>query len=375
MEKSLSDLIGDLDKVSLYIHIPFCKKKCYYCDFVSYTEGSVENYIEALIKEISLYESFLKKGIKTLYIGGGTPSYINEHYIEKILFHIDRYLFLEEFTIEINPDSFDRQKALFYKSLGVNRISLGIQSFDDEVLKKAGRSHDSYQAYKAYKIASEIFDNVSVDFIVGLPGENWRSVEKIVEFVRLEYPVHLSLYLLEIHEGTFISKIIKRISEESFERYDALLDFFKKEGYERYEISNFALNEKYGKHNLVYWANGDYIGLGLAAGGHLKKFRYNNVSDFKSYFSKLRLGEYPYGYNSENNNIREVLETIFMMLRTKWGIDRKLVHLDLNMEAILNTLKRKFSFFDGVRLSEKGMDFSSMFLSELLMLWEEFYEI
>ncbi|OOC36770.1 coproporphyrinogen III oxidase [Thermosipho melanesiensis] len=367
--------MGNLNKISLYIHIPFCKKKCYYCDFVSYTEGSVENYIEALITELKLYEKYLEKGIKTLYIGGGTPSYINEHYIEKLVMFLNKYLQLEEFTIEVNPDSFDSEKAYFYKSLGTNRISLGIQSLDDTVLKRAGRTHNSYQAYKAYEIAKGIFNNINVDFIIGLPGESWKSIEKIVDFIRLEHPKHISVYLLEIHEGTFLSKIMKKIPDESFERHDALLDFLKTEGYERYEISNFALNENYSKHNLVYWANREYIGVGLSAGGHFDNFRYNNVSDFKSYFLKLKNGKFPYGYQSKNTKEKEILETIFMMLRTKWGIDKKLVHINFEIENILNTLKRKFTFFDGTRLSEKGMDFSSMFFSELLMLWEEFYEI
>lgn len=374
MANSLSELIGDFGKISLYIHIPFCKKRCYYCDFVSFTEGSVENYINALLSEIDLYKDQLKRGVRTLYIGGGTPSFINEHYIKKILEKLDKYLNLEEFTIEVNPDSFDEYKAKFYKDLGVNRLSIGIQSFDEVVLKKSGRTHNAKDALRAYEIASKYFENVNVDFIIGLPGETWRSIESVVDFIRVYTPKHISLYLLEIHEGTLISQLYKKLSDDVYERYDAVLKFLKSQGYERYEISNFALEGRYSKHNLIYWANLDYIGLGISAGGHIKNLRYNNVSTFEKYYTKLKNKEYPIEYKSINKVERETLESIFMMLRTKWGIDRKLI-VDLpKLSTILKILSSKYSFFDGTKLNEKGMDFSNLFLGELLKLWEDFYE-
>jgi len=374
MANSLSELIGDFNKISLYIHIPFCKKRCYYCDFVSFTEGSVENYINALLSEIDLYKDQLKRGVRTLYIGGGTPSFINEHYIKKILEKLDKYLNLEEFTIEVNPDSFDEYKAKFYKNLGVNRLSIGIQSFDEVVLKKSGRTHNAKDALRAYEIASKYFENVNVDFIIGLPGETWRSIESVVDFMRVYTPKHISLYLLEIHEGTLISQLYKKLSDDAYERYDAVLKFLKSQGYERYEISNFALEGRYSKHNLIYWANLDYIGLGISAGGHIKNLRYNNVSTFEKYYTKLKNKEYPIEYKSINKVERETLESIFMMLRTKWGIDRKLI-VDLpRFDTILKILSSKYSFFDGTKLNEKGMDFSNLFLGELLKLWEDFYE-
>lgn len=374
MANSLSELIGDFNKISLYIHIPFCKKRCYYCDFVSFTEGSVENYINALLSEIDLYKDQLKRGVRTLYIGGGTPSFINEHYIKKILEKLDKYLNLEEFTIEVNPDSFDEYKAKFYKNLGVNRLSIGIQSFDEVVLKKSGRTHNAKDALRAYEIASKYFENVNVDFIIGLPGETWRSIESVVDFIRVYTPKHISLYLLEIHEGTLISQLYKKLSDDVYERYDAVLKFLKSHGYERYEISNFALEGRYSKHNLIYWANLDYIGLGISAGGHIKNLRYNNVSTFEKYYTKLKNKEYPIEYKSINKVERETLESIFMMLRTRWGIDRKLI-VDLpKLSTILKILSSKYSFFDGTKLNEKGMDFSNLFLGELLKLWEDFYE-
>ncbi|MDK2886319.1 MAG: oxygen-independent coproporphyrinogen oxidase [Thermosipho sp. (in: thermotogales)] len=374
MANSLSELIGDFNKISLYIHIPFCKKRCYYCDFVSFTEGSVENYINALLSEIDLYKDQLKRGVRTLYIGGGTPSFINEHYIKKILEKLDKYLNLEEFTIEVNPDSFDEYKAKFYKNLGVNRLSIGIQSFDEVVLKKSGRTHNAKDALRAYEIASKYFENVNVDFIIGLPGETWRSIESVVDFIRVYTPKHISLYLLEIHEGTLISQFYKKLSDDVYERYDAVLKFLKSHGYERYEISNFALEGRYSKHNLIYWANLDYIGLGISAGGHIKNLRYNNVSTFEKYYTKLKNKEYPIEYKSINKVERETLESIFMMLRTRWGIDRKLI-VDLpRFDTILKILSSKYSFFDGTKLNEKGMDFSNLFLGELLKLWEDFYE-
>jgi len=374
MANSLSELIGDFNKISLYIHIPFCKKRCYYCDFVSFTEGSIENYISALLSEVELYREKLKRGVKTLYIGGGTPSFINEYYIKKIVEKLSEYLKLEEFTIEVNPDSFDEYKAKFYKDLGINRLSIGIQTFDDIVLKKSGRTHDAKEALRAYEIATKYFENVNVDFIIGLPGETWRSIEGIVDFIRVYTPKHISLYLLEIHEGTLISQFYKKHPDEVYERYDAVLTFLKSSGYERYEISNFALEGKYSKHNLVYWANLDYVGLGISAGGHLGSMRYNNVSTFEQYYTKLKKKEYPIEYKVINKIERETLESIFMMLRTKWGIDKKLIANLPKLDTVLDILSSKYEFFDGTKLNETGMDFSNLFLGELLKIWEDFYE-
>lgn len=374
MANSLSELIGDFNKISIYIHIPFCKSRCYYCDFVSFTEGSIENYIDALLSEVDLYKEYLKKGVRTLYIGGGTPSFINEHYLKKIVEKLSEYLYLEEFTIEVNPDSFDEYKAKFYKDLGVDRLSIGIQSFDDVVLKKAGRTHDAKEALKAYEIGKKYFDNVNVDFIIGLPGETWRSIEGIVDFIRVFNPKHISLYLLEIHEGTLISQFYEKHPDEVYERYDAVLKFLKSSGYERYEISNFALEEKYSKHNLVYWANLDYVGLGISSGGHLGNMRYNNVSTFEKYYTKLKRREFPIEYKAINRIERETLESLFMMLRTKWGIDKKLIANLPNLDKVLNILASKYKFFDGTKLNENGMDFSNLFLGELLKIWEDFYE-
>lgn len=374
MANSLSELIGDFNKISLYIHIPFCKKRCYYCDFVSFTEGSIENYISALLSEVNLYREKLKRGVKTLYIGGGTPSFINEYYIKKIVEKLSEYLKLEEFTIEVNPDSFDEYKAKFYKDLGINRLSIGIQTFDDIVLKKSGRTHDAKEALRAYEIATKYFENVNVDFIIGLPGETWRSIEGIVDFIRVYTPKHISLYLLEIHEGTLISQFYKKHPDEVYERYDAVLTFLKSSGYERYEISNFALEGKYSKHNLVYWANLDYVGLGISAGGHLDSMRYNNVSTFEQYYTKLKKKEYPIEYKVINKIERETLESIFMMLRTKWGIDKKLIANLPKLDTVLDILSSKYEFFDGTKLNETGMDFSNLFLGELLKIWEDFYE-
>jgi oxygen-independent coproporphyrinogen-3 oxidase len=154
-----------------------------------------------------------------------------------------------------------------------------------------------------------------------------------------------------------------------------LLDFLKSEGYERYEISNFALDKNYSKHNLVYWANLDYIGLGLSSGGHIGNLRYNNVSDFETYYSMLKHDKFPRSYENENTLEREVLESIFMMLRTKWGIDRKLLPILPGFEKVIELLKKKYDFFDGQKLNEMGMDFSSIFFTNLLEIWEDFYEI
>ncbi|MGC8820052.1 MAG: radical SAM family heme chaperone HemW [Fervidobacterium sp.] len=363
------------EKLGVYIHIPFCRKKCIYCDFTSYLENNFEEYAEYLLKEIDLYNGYLNNGFDTLYIGGGTPSIFPEKLLTKIFEKLNVYSpHLEEITIEVNPESFSKELAAFYKSLGINRLSMGLQSADDIVLKKSGRLYDFDLFIRKFDIARRYFDNVNIDFIVGLPGESWKTIQENVQFISDFLPDHISIYMLETHDGKD-NNLLKKPDEQTFQRYDEFLRAIKGFGYERYEISNFTINGKYCKHNLKYWRNDDYIGLGISAGGHIGFLRYNNCETFSDYFIKISEGKFPRYYESINTPEREALESLFMNLRTKWGVDREIIKKKTNVDItdVLEALKNRFNFFDGVKLSDQGMDFSNLFFVTLLNIWEEYF--
>lgn len=361
--------------LGVYIHIPFCKSRCIYCDFVSFVDKNYEEYTEYLLKEIDMYSEYLSAGVSTIYIGGGTPSIFPLDGVGRILERLSKYANLDEATIEVNPDSLSEELAKGYKDLGINRLSMGLQSADDIVLKKSGRLYDFETFLRKFDLARRYFDNINVDFIVGLPGESWKSIQENVRFINDFQPDHISIYMLEVH-GENGNQILKRPDEQTFQRYEMFLDAVKNLGYERYEISNFAMNGKYCLHNLKYWFNTDYIGLGIAAGGHIGFIRYNNYESLNDYFIAISEGKLPRVYEVVNTPEREALETLFMSLRTKWGVNieylKEKTHVDVS--EILDILKRRFDFFDGVKLSEKGMDFSNLFFVTMLNIWEEYFK-
>lgn len=360
--------------IGVYVHVPFCKSRCIYCDFVSYLDSNYEEYTEYILKEIDMYKEHLSRGVSTLYIGGGTPSIFPVEFLWKIVNKLSEFGTFDEFSIEVNPDSFNEDLASEYKELGVNRLSMGLQSTDDVVLKKSGRLYEYESFLKKYSIARRYFDNVNVDFIVGLPGESWKTIQENVRFVSDFAPDHVSVYLLEVHEENGNS-FLKKPDDHTFQRYEEFLNALKSYGYERYEISNFALNGKYCIHNLKYWFNLDYVGLGVAAGGHIGFLRYNNKESLNDYFIALSDGKLPRNYEVFNTSEREALETLFMALRTKWGIDSESIKekTEVDVSNVLNVLKQRFDFFDGTKLSERGMDFSNLFFVTMLNVWEEYF--
>lgn len=362
--------------LGLYIHLPFCRSKCVYCDFVSFarrSDSEVEEYVEYLLKEIELYREVLSTGVSTLYIGGGTPSLLPLKFLDRIFKALERYLGnVSEMTIEVNPDSFSSEMASHYRELGINRLSMGLQSADDTVLKKSGRLYDFETFLRKYDLAKRFFDNVNVDFIIGLPGESWYTIEANIVFISDFKPDHVSVYMLETHEEAPHHQVLKKPDDQTFMRYEELIKFLKSAGYERYEISNFALEGKYCKHNLKYWFNEDYVGIGVSAGGHIGWLRYNNYEELNDYFIALSEGRFPRSYESENTPHREALETLFMALRTKWGIspEKVLERTGVDVSEVYKRLQAKFDFFDGEKLSETGMDFSNLFFVNLLETWE-----
>ena len=268
-------------EISLYIHIPFCIEKCAYCDFVSYKvtdaekSNAVENYISALKTEIQLYSDLLKDSkIKTIFIGGGTPSSIKGSYILEIVNQIKAFNTLkdlEEFTIEINPGTLNEEKINAYLSAGINRISMGVQSAQDTLLKSIGRIHTFNEFLTTYKgLRERGFDNINLDLMFGLPNQSIDDIKYTLKVISELQPDHISAYALKLEEGTPMYNAYERgeinLPDEDTERamYHLIESVLKDNGYDQYEISNFAKPNRESKHNLVYWENKAYPGLGIA---------------------------------------------------------------------------------------------------------------
>jgi len=279
--------------ISLYVHIPFCEKKCAYCAFNSFCANDLEleQYLEALCEEIAKRKS--ERPVKTIYIGGGTPSILSESQIEKVVTTIfDNFNIYEdaEFTIEANPNSITEEKLLCWKKLRINRLSIGVQSLSDKSLKKIGRLHDRKIALEKIKLARKYFDNVSADLIVGLEGESGKDLCRYAKEL-LELKVkHVSCYLLEVYEDTLLGKMVKNKSykplddDQMIAAFNKLSNYLVDQGMWRYEISNFAFEGYDSRHNFSYWRRDEYLGFGASAHSFEGSRRYKNadtISDYK----------------------------------------------------------------------------------------------
>lgn len=319
--------------VSLYLHIPFCKKKCKYCDFVSINarDEFVARYVSALEKEIEMQgKTYENTVVKTVFFGGGTPSLLPAEYFSRIMRAIKNNFRTDfsEVTVECNPESLTKEKLEVYKTEGVNRISIGVQSFDDNILRSLGRIHDKNTAIDAIKNAKMYFENVSADLIIGVPDEKIPSVLYSVDLLNDSGVTHVSAYGLKIEPGTVLYELQNmgafELNEDyTADVYDAVLRRLEQHGYEIYEISNFAKDGYESKHNLAYWLRTPYLGLGAAAYSFVNGARFSNAADISEYVNSIEQGIIP-----ERN--REVLtvddekeETIMLSLRTKYGIDIK----------------------------------------------------
>jgi len=285
-----------MKSLGLYIHIPFCKKKCAYCDFISFSgkEKLIEEYINSLKKEINNYkinkQNYL---IETIYFGGGTPSYIESKYIIDILQELKQKFNISksaEITIEINPGTVDEQKLKDYYNSGINRISFGLQSTKSELLKLVGRIHSYSSFLDAYNLARKIgFKNINVDLMIGLPVQTLEDVKKDLERVTELKPEHISVYSLIVEEGTVIEQRINNkelyLPQEELERkmYWKVKNTLEEKGYKHYEISNFAKPRFESKHNLSCWNQEEYIGFGLAAHSYIDNKRYSNAENLEEY--------------------------------------------------------------------------------------------
>lgn len=295
--------------LSLYIHIPFCKEKCKYCDFLSFGGCGYslqKEYIEALLNEINVYKSISDSYIvQTIFLGGGTPSYINSEWIMEIMNRVRQFFLVAEdaeITIEGNPDSLTREHLADYRACGINRLSIGLQSANLESLKKLGRVHNFDQFVAAFNSARQAgFSNINVDLMSGLPGESMeeyvRSLARVVDMG----PEHISAYSLIVEEGTPLSEdeaLLDTLPSEEIDRqmYARTKTLLKSSGYTRYEISNYAKTGFSCRHNKVYWTGGEYLGLGLGAssymkvmlsGGDCKVIRFHGVESIEEYIGRF----------------------------------------------------------------------------------------
>ncbi len=280
-------------EISIYVHIPFCKQKCFYCAFNSFCadEQTRKHYLGLLCKEICQRKR-ADCVVKTIYIGGGTPSILTPHEIQRVVKAIyDNFDVYEdaEFTIEANPESLTEEILQTWKGLRVNRVSVGVQSLNDKTLKEIGRLHDKKMALQAVKKARKYFDNVSCDLIVGLQHESGKDLCLHAKSL-IELGIkHISCYLLEVYDNTKLGKLVadKKYMPENDENtilaFNKLSNYLVDCGFERYEISNFALENYQSKHNLNYWARGEYLGFGIAAHSFFDGVRTENAATIEGY--------------------------------------------------------------------------------------------
>ena len=290
------------DRLGLYVHIPYCVKKCNYCDFCSLPQGGAgvpDDYVEALCAEIASYKRDDRLCLDTVYFGGGTPSLLSPLQMEKIVLEICNAFYISdsaEITLEANPGTVTEEKAVAYKRLGFNRVSLGLQSIHEKEMKKLGRIHNYQDFLSSFNLLRKAgFDNINVDLMYGIPYQSKDSFKETLDAVIGLSPEHISAYGLILEAGTPLFSEIDVLplptQDEECDMYDACRDLLKKSGYEHYEISNYAKPGKRSRHNMLYWNLTDYIGVGAAAHSYFEGERYSNTDNVSEYISLVKAGD------------------------------------------------------------------------------------
>ena len=380
-----------IKELGIYVHIPFCKQKCYYCDFISYanSDKKVEEYIEALKKEIKEESKNINKEeyiINTIYIGGGTPSFINEKYISEIVYEIKENYNVKkeaEITIEVNPGTVNEEKLKEYKTAGITRLSIGLQSTKNELLKEIGRIHTYEEFLNCYNLSRKVkFENINVDLMLGLPNQTLEDIEETLrEIINLE-PQHISFYSLIVEENTPIEKLIEQgkitLPNEELERkmYWNAKKILEENNYIHYEISNFAKKGYESKHNLNCWNQKEYLGFGVASHSYLKNKRYCNTNCIEEYCKNV---------NDKNRNKNRTIceiqneeekkkEYMLLGLRKIEGIniqefknkfiENPIYKFHKELEKLVNENLIEIDL-NRIKLTNKGLDFANL-------VWEEF---
>ncbi|NBA62385.1 radical SAM family heme chaperone HemW [Enterococcus mundtii] len=323
-------------KVSAYIHIPFCEHICYYCDFNKvFLEGQpVDEYVEMLLKEMAIMmECRPVNELETLYVGGGTPTSLSAKQLDRLLSGAREILpFNEgkEFTVEANPGDLTREKLQIMKNYGVNRLSMGVQTFDNRLLKKIGRKHTAEDVYETMRfLEAENFSNVSIDLIYALPGQTLEGyLDTLERALALDLP-HYSLYSLILENKTMFMNWVRQgrlqlpDQETETRMFEETIAAMEKHQRRQYEISNFGLAGHESQHNLMYWNNDHYFGFGAGASGYLDHTRYRNKGPIQHYLRPLREGELPVLEREELSRKNQIEEEMFLGLRKKVGIEKQ----------------------------------------------------
>jgi len=336
METNHYDLFVQRD-MGIYVHIPFCKQKCIYCDFPAYhnLEEYYDTYIYALLQEITMFGDTYPKArtklVDTVYFGGGTPTELSLSQIEQIINTIQRTYNLSNdcrFTIESNPGEIDISYLKGLQILGFSRISFGVQTFNDKSLLSLHRSHNSKAAIDAVQWAAEVgFTDINIDLIYGLPKQTIEEIKENITLVS-QLPInHISTYGLQVERGTRLYHLVEKelisLPDESLEdrMYETMMQGIQELGFERYEISNFAKNGAYSTHNLKYWQYSDYLGFGAGAHSFFEGIRRANNRNVMPYARKIDCFEFPIVDEEIIDQQRAIEDYCFLALRTKWGIN------------------------------------------------------
>ena len=384
--------------IGIYVHIPFCKHKCYYCDFISYAnkESLVERYINVLIREITDvatgnrldYENGIDElfNVNTIYVGGGTPSFIESKYIVNIISTIKEYFKINEnaeITLEVNPGTVNENKLKDYFNAGVNRLSIGLQATNDSLLKEIGRIHTYEEFLNTYKLARKIgFKNINADLMIGLPKQTIEDVEKAVnDLIKLGLE-HISVYSLILEEGTVLEEQIRSgklklpEDEEEREMYWKVKSILEANGYIHYEISNFAKKGYESQHNLDCWRQKEYVGFGVAAHSYTNDVRYSNIENLEEYIENYENGKIAdnFVFHEKQTHNMKVKEYMMLGLRKLKGVciqEFKEKFAANPIYVFKNELEKlvgeELIEIDGdyIKLTYKGLDLANL-------VWEEF---
>lgn len=372
------------NKISLYIHIPFCKQKCLYCDFPSYCgkEDLMVRYVKAISKEL---ERLQYTQIKTIFIGGGTPTYLSLEALNVLSDSLSKLNLSSdiEFTIEGNPGTFTKDKLIIFKRMGVNRLSIGLQAAQDSLLRKIGRIHSFQEFLDSFNLARNVgFNNINIDLMFGLPNqtlENW--IETLEEVLKLN-PEHISCYSLIVEEGTPFYGMYNdgkiELPNEDIERkmYYETLKILNERGYLQYEISNYSKIGKECKHNLVYWNLEEYIGVGSGAHSYIGGKRFSNPVIIEEYIESVENNKFTKINAHKNSFEDEVEEFLFMGLRKIEGISLKKFEEKFKKNIYLiygdiidkNRKRDLLEIVEGsLRLTKKGIELSNEVMSDFIL--------
>lgn len=366
----------------IYIHIPFCKQACHYCDFHFSTNMQTSKpLINALKKEIEIRADYIKGPIQTIYFGGGTPSILSTTALAEILKVCRQHnevIESAEITIEVNPDDISKNKLIALKETGFNRLSIGIQSFDSEVLKFLNRAHDEKEALQSIELSKSIdFDALSVDLIYGIPGRTHNQWKKDIKLLIAKKPEHISAYCLTIEPGTAFGQWFQKgelkAADEEFAatQFEILVELLAEDGYEQYEVSNFCRDDKYSKHNTSYWQQKPYLGIGPSAHSYNINSRQFNVKNNVRYINALSKGSPD--FEIENlSSTDKMNDYLLTTLRTKWGSDLEKYdlksHIDENYVGQLID-NRMAKIVDGhLILTKQGMLLADQISSDLFII-------